>query len=297
MSRRFFCPACNSPRQRLSFHAKGFAIARCEECASLFVQEPPNSAQIQSIYLEQGYYQHSPDSIDRIRAENARRCRTLLRLSPGRKLLDVGCAAGFLLDAATAAGFEAYGLDQTPHTVAEARARGHRVVLGTLEELARDPGEQGGGYDVVTALDVIEHVPDPGSFLQQLVDLTRPGGLTVLSTPNYSGLVARVMGPRDPYMIPPEHLNFFTVTGLRALAARADVHIERMETFGRLTTPEIDRLGARYLPMILKPLHHAFGGLVGMGVRSLNLAKVGIEIEIYLRKPATARSLTATRAA
>lgn len=297
MSRRLDCPACQSLRQQFAFDVKGYAIVRCHECGSLFVRDVPDADQIQSLYLEEGYYQHSPDSVERIQAENRRRCQTLRRLTEGRNLLDVGCAAGFLLDAAKTAGFDACGVDQTPHTVAEARRRGHRVTLGTLNDVAKRAGTNDSGFDAVTALDVIEHVPDPCLFLQQLVDLTRPGGIVVLSTPNYSGLVARLMGRRDPYLIPPEHLNFFTISGLHALAARTEVHVERLETFGRLTKPEIRRLGARYLPSYLKAFHQLFGRTVGLGIRSLNLLKFGVELEVYLRKPAAARPLAMTRAA
>lgn len=272
-------------------------MARCGGCASLFVRELPSAAQLQSIYLEQTYYTHDPESTGRIQAENARRCRRLVRMTAGRKLLDVGCAAGHLLDSAKEAGFDVVGVDQTPHTVAEARARGHRVVLGTLEELVANQPDQQGAYDVVTALDVIEHVPDPQSFLQKLVDLARPGGLVVLSTPNYSGLVARLLGARDPFMIPPEHLNFFTIDGLHALANRAQVRIERMETFGRLTAAERRRQGERFLPSLFKPLHAPFGLLVAGGIYGLNWVKLGIEVEVYLRKPKSAAMASLSRAA
>jgi 2-polyprenyl-3-methyl-5-hydroxy-6-metoxy-1,4-benzoquinol methylase len=286
MSARTCCPACRCSQIRSAFHVGGFAIVRCDECRSLFVRQPPSSAEIQSIYLDQAYYTHDPGSIERIRSENGRRCRLLTRLTEGRKLLDVGCAAGFLLDAAKASGFEVQGVDQTPHTVALAKSHGHQVFLGTLDDLTRRHPEHKGSFDVVTALDVIEHVPEPLEFLRQVVDLARPGGIVVLSTPNYSGLVARLMGPRDPYLIPPEHLNFFTLSGLKALAARTGVHVERTETFGRLTALGMRRMGARFLPGFLMPLHLPFGWMIGMGIQSLNLVKAGIEAEVYLRKPA-----------
>jgi SAM-dependent methyltransferase len=279
------CPACDGAQHRLAFHVQGFAIAKCERCQSLFVRQPPDPRQIQSIYLDQAYYRHEPASIERIQAENARRCRTLARIAAGRKLLDVGCAAGYLLDAAQAAGFESEGVDQTPHTVAEARAKGHRVTLGTLDDVARQQPSSTRQFDVVTALDVIEHVPEPQLFLQQLADFTRPGGVIVLSTPNYSGLVARWMGPRDPYMTPPEHLNFFTFHGLKELARRTRLEIERTETFGRLTGPERQRIGGRFLPGFLRPLQGSLGAAIGLGIRSLNLVQAGIEAEVYLRKP------------
>jgi hypothetical protein len=104
----------------------------------------------------------------------------------------------------------------------------------------------------------------------------------VVSTPNYSGLVARLLRERDPYMTPPEHLTFLTSNGLRQLAASAGLCIRANYTFGRLIPAEMDRSVRRFLP---KPFHF-FGfvlrPLIRIAFWLLNLFSQGLEQEVYL---------------
>ncbi len=105
----------------------------------------------------------------------------------GRKVLDIGCGGGILAEAMAAAGATVTGLDMAEKPLAVARL--HQVESGldvnyqqgTAEELARkEPGQ----YDVVTCLEMLEHVPEPAQVIASACQLVRPGGDVFFSTIN-----------------------------------------------------------------------------------------------------------------
>ena len=63
-------------------------------------------------------------------------------------------------------------------------------------------------------------MPVPSEFLTGISTLLNSKAILILSTPNYSGLVAKLLGKRDPFLTPPEHLNFFTYKGLAKIVVQ-----------------------------------------------------------------------------
>ncbi len=105
----------------------------------------------------------------------------------GRSVVDIGCGGGILAESMAAAGAEVTGIDMAegPLTV----ARLHQVESGagvdyrqsTAEELA---AANAGQYDIVTCLEMLEHVPSPAQIIASVHTLLRPGGLAFFSTIN-----------------------------------------------------------------------------------------------------------------
>src|SRR5581483_5194972 len=100
--------------------------------------------------------------------------------------------------------------------------RGLNVACGKLRGSAFAPGS----FDVVTMWDVIEHFPDPAAEVREVHRLLRPGGLVGITTMNVESLVARLLGPRWPWLMQ-MHLYYFSVRTLRALAGGALVALAR----------------------------------------------------------------------
>ena len=126
------------------------------------------------------------------RALQARRLvDTLNRHTPesgGRRLLDVGAGSGILLEAATAQGWQAEGVEPSRWLAQEAAHRGLRVHLGVLPCSAA-----AGPYDAVTVVDVIEHVPDPVGLMRDVRKVLDPGGIALVVTPDVQSIAARLM--------------------------------------------------------------------------------------------------------
>lgn len=109
-----------------------------------------------------------------------------LRPLAGKTALDVGCGAGLLCEPLARLGAQVTGIDAAPELIDAARvhAEGQGLAIdyrtGGVEALD-------GQYDLVTAMEVIEHVADPAAFVGSLAARLAPGGLLILSTPNRTG--------------------------------------------------------------------------------------------------------------
>ena len=113
----------------------------------------------------------------------------------GKRVADVGCGGGLLARALAAAGADVVGLDASPRAAAAAAARaaaGPRfaVVAGAPEALLADGTLSEATFDVVCALEVLEHVADDGAFVAACARLARAGGDVFLSTLNRTPLAA-----------------------------------------------------------------------------------------------------------
>ena len=101
----------------------------------------------------------------------------------GRSALDVGCGAGLLAEPLARLGAKVTAIDASAELISVARA--HAFAMGLDLDYRAVPVEQlDGRFDLVTSMEVIEHVAEPGAFLKALARRLAPGGLLVMSTPN-----------------------------------------------------------------------------------------------------------------
>ncbi|GAA3996620.1 bifunctional 2-polyprenyl-6-hydroxyphenol methylase/3-demethylubiquinol 3-O-methyltransferase UbiG [Sphingomonas humi] len=105
-----------------------------------------------------------------------------LRPLEGRTVLDVGCGAGLLAEPLARLGAHVTGIDAAPELIEAARTHAGQSVLA-IRYVAGEVAALDGQFDLVTALEVIEHVADPAAFVRTLADRLAPGGLLVMSTP------------------------------------------------------------------------------------------------------------------
>lgn len=123
---------------------------------------------------------------ERIDAHWGSEARALKPLA-GKSALDVGCGAGLMCEPLTRLGAAVTGVDAAAENIAVAKK--HAAGQGlTIDYRCAEVAELGGQFDLVTSMEVIEHVADPPAFIAALAARLAPGGLAILSTPNRTGL-------------------------------------------------------------------------------------------------------------
>lgn len=219
------CPACGQ-RGRSRGRKDNFALSSCESCATLFVVPLPGISQAQDY---EAYYTAGnltlPPFIDRRLDEIV---VTLERYRKNNRVLDVGCGGGSFLEALARNKWEAFGVEISKTASAHVRGRGIEVFCGELKE-ANYPDEH---FDVVIASELLEHVADPGELLAEIARVLRPGGLLWATTPHGRGISARVLGLEWTAVCPPEHLQLFSVAGIRGLLSGAGFRRLELATHG-----------------------------------------------------------------
>jgi 2-polyprenyl-6-hydroxyphenyl methylase/3-demethylubiquinone-9 3-methyltransferase len=148
----------------------------------------------------------------------------------GKNALDVGCGAGLLAEPLARLGAKVTAIDAASQLIDVAREHAAKMGL-EIEYRAGDLQELEGQFDLITCMEVIEHVADPAAFLRALAKRLAPGGLLVMSTPNatsWSRLITITIGeglgkiPKGTHdfdkFIPPERMKvLLTDAGLRCL--------------------------------------------------------------------------------
>jgi 2-polyprenyl-6-hydroxyphenyl methylase/3-demethylubiquinone-9 3-methyltransferase len=152
-----------------------------------------------------------------------------IRPLSGKRALDVGCGAGLLCEPLARLGATVTGVDAAQENVAVARAHAAGAGLSIDYRCGDVAGLGLSGFDLVTAMEVIEHVADKASFLRALAGALAPGGLMVLSTPNRTaksrlllieaaeriGMVPRGTHHWDDFVTPDELADLLSAAGLK----------------------------------------------------------------------------------
>jgi SAM-dependent methyltransferase len=235
------------------------AVYRCDACGF---------RQCSDLGEVLGFYQGMDDpAYEATRAERALQARKLLGSLPagpaGRRLLDVGAGSGITVAEALRLGYRAEGVEPSRALHAEARRRGLPVHLGVLPH-----EEVRGSHDVVTLVDVVEHVADPLGLLRAAAAALAPDGVLMVVTPDVGSVPARLMGRRWwHYRV--AHVGYFdrhTLTRAVRSVGLEPISITRPSWYFPLSY--LAERGATYLPAPLRPRIPA---ALGRAVIRLNL--------------------------
>lgn len=132
----------------------------------------------------------------------------------GLRLLDIGAGSGILLAAASDLGFTAEGVEPSDWLRKAAENHGCSITADVLPHPAIC-----GPYDVITLIDVVEHVPDPLDLVGHAASLLKSGGLMAIVTPDVQSVAARLMGWKWwHYRI--AHVGYFSKKNLESIVAK-----------------------------------------------------------------------------
>lgn len=167
------------------------------------------------------------------------------QIKPGR-LLDVGCAHGWFLDAGRDAGFDCTGIEPSVQVAARGISRGHEVLTGYFPSVVAERGV----FDVISFNDVFEHIPDADQTMKAAAGLLSTNGILSIAIPSNRGIFYRLSrilaraGAPGPFermwqkQFSSPHLYYFKADVLISMASRYD-----LELVHRSHLPSVRRKG------------------------------------------------------
>lgn len=185
LDRSRVCPLCGGRPRGTTFpfstvfNGSRFHYMECANCRSVFVDPVPNSETFALMYAKADYHDHHYQGTEEAPyRESARLLRA--HLPQGSRVLDYGCGTGAFLKALGAEGFNPFGVefDKDAAAFAGRNARCETVSVDEFMGLVEKPV-----FDAIHLGDVLEHMPDPGGTLTQLLQFLRPGGLLFAEGP------------------------------------------------------------------------------------------------------------------
>jgi len=230
------CPMCPDaskiPVYELEKKGRGKrTVVRCGQCNLLFVSPRIAREEITRTYSGRDYFERNQEQTgyrnylqdrDLHLLFFRRQLAELENFAAKGRLLDVGCAGGFLVEEALRRGWQAEGVELSEYASEYARSTlGLNVQTGSLRH-ARFPNGQ---FDAVVMDDVIEHLENPLADVREVWRILKCGGVFFIHTPNAASPWRHLMGKHWIHLKPDEHLFYFTPGTITQLLEKAGFQV------------------------------------------------------------------------
>lgn len=243
ISHKVICTVCEALLLRFWGERNGYKLYQCLSCTHRFadlqnqVMEQNNPDRFREEFThglmstDQEYYDHlsggegigMPTSIT---AEHILELCQDEGVINGSSWLDIGCGSGHLLRCVQDLGFDAIGIEPGGWGQIAAAQKDIKVIQGFLKSDTFDRR-----FDVISATDVVEHLPDPVNFFRLMGGYLEPGGHIIIAVPFADSLEARLMGSRWNMVEPPTHSQFFSCPSLRLALRQAGLEAISMRQY------------------------------------------------------------------
>lgn len=229
--RHLACPACSGPSFRTCFTKFDFNHDRCDACGFVFMNPFPPEHVLTRLYTAE-YYSKTRELFEKRRAEEPGSNpfsvpRDLLdqiieKASAGLERgawLDVGGGIGVFANhvRTSLSGWKVHLNETNVQSINIAR---QLFDLQVVDKVGDEKSFDGGLYDVISSIAVLEHVPDPWAFLSAYANRLNKGGYLVTVIPQFTNLNAFVSRGSSANVTPPHHLSLFNEKAFRRMVAR-----------------------------------------------------------------------------
>ena len=248
------CCICGNSRSELAWetgypehgYPGSFQLRRCSSCGLLFNSPRLEPDELSKLYGKSYYFFNRPDSreFDRAAAMFRRSVALVADRIEEKRTLDIGGGRGYLPALLKHLGWKSKAVEISSEAAEYGRGKfGLDVFTGTIEQYVAGDHET---FPLVTAIDVIEHVPDPMAFVNAAGAVVASGGRLIIDTPNASAKNIRIEGIRwqgfNPF-----HVFLFNPDNLKLLLAKAGLTIEQQFTYGNALADRASRTRAQRL--------------------------------------------------
>lgn len=285
------CPFCANPSTSTKYDLGKHKILRCPKCEIMWLYPRPSSEELQFTYNSNyfdnreffkgqnqsiyGYYDYVAERFNKQLGYQAILDDSISKLDNFQvgesRFLDIGCGFGYLLDVAHDKGFLVTGVEFSASATRKIRSK-YVFPVFTGDVLDYNVDEKSKLFDVITMMDVIEHLMNPKSTIEKVYRLLRNGGLFVLTTMDSDSLMSRLIGKRlEDFRRVREHLYFFSRKTIKALLEEKGFEVLSIRSHGH--TFRLDFLANRIC--LVAPI---LGKICSRLVKLLHLSNLQIHV-------------------
>lgn len=229
------CPLCGSFSIKIKLSGiksqkHEFDVYECRGCGLGITHPFPAPELLAELYSGQNYRDRGKRFIGPVEHVvkwlRGGRLRKIEALAKKGHLLDIGCGRGLMLAMAKENGWAVTGVELNAETASHARyAMGITMKTGRLSEIGFDAES----FDAITLWHSLEHMPDAVEVVRVAAGLLKPGGLLLVSVPNFSSLQSLMSGPGWFHLDVPFHLYHFSASSIKRLLKNAGLDVMREE--------------------------------------------------------------------
>ncbi len=234
------CPVCGSGSREKHWDLGSFVFYRCSGCGLLYQYPQPVQEEL-SVRYDDEYFSYEIknekiffDLMLKTLEDIDFNGLTKDILPSGPSFLDVGCATGMLVAHMNSGGWNGKGVEVCSASAEYGRSkRNADIITGTFEEAVFPESS----FDVIHSSHLIEHLTDPGGYVEKAFRLLKPGGFLITTTPNTASFQAFLKG-KDWRSAIADHMYLFSLKTLKKLLRNGGFDIVRWKTWGGIPAGE-----------------------------------------------------------
>ncbi|MDR1303774.1 MAG: class I SAM-dependent methyltransferase [Verrucomicrobiales bacterium] len=268
------CAICDADDTRVVFRKRAasgadYTVVQCRHCGLVYVNPRLSQETILGTYRDPSYFQRRSDQFTGYSDYTADRelhelffreqLAKLEQRVPKGRILDIGCAFGYLLHEARQRGWKPEGIELSGRAVAYAR---DELKLKIHSAPLRENQFPAATFNAVIMNDVIEHYGHPAQEVREVYRILAPGGAYLLHTPNFASWWRLLMRRQWVHLKPEEHLYYFAPATISRLLRHYGFEVVYARSCGKVTNFNyIIGVLKKYSPAVAAIAQHTVGKL------------------------------------
>ncbi len=227
------CDLCGSLSFKEFWTYNDFYYVQCKDCGLIHQNPQPEPDDISNMYADDFFHytfenQDAFFNLMKLSLQDIDFDQIAREFEGERRILDIGCATGLLLNHLRLQGWETEGVEICKASADYARDQFNLSVHDTNLFECSFPNDH---FPVIHFSHVIEHVPAPSDFLKEVYRILKPGGYIIVTTPNIEGLFARIFR-KNWRSVRTDHLFLFSKKNLHDLLKQCGFNVLKYRSWG-----------------------------------------------------------------